>query len=158
MDQTRQVQVDPERARQVVSDLALSAGMVAQDAYAPDEVVALLAALDYDATPNTLAEFQRKRYVPAVEGDWSPVDVYCLLAALESRRRWRPAPSRHDPKKSGARLEIERLQREGVNPPVVDLDGYSVEDLLLQMVGSDNRAERECLLEVLRLKLAGYEE
>ena len=52
---------------------------------------------------------------------------------------------------------IERTVADGCEP-LPDLDQHSLEDLLLQLVGSDHRATRECLYEALRLKLAGFEE
>lgn len=66
-------------------------------------------------------------------------------------------PSAHDYKKSGARLIVEQLQSAEAEP-FNDLDRYSIEDLILQVVTCDDRATREALGEGLRLKLANFEE
>ncbi|HVK14432.1 MAG TPA: hypothetical protein VM597_37180 [Gemmataceae bacterium] len=157
-DQSRAVTIDPVKAEEVVTHLCERAGRPVQDQFTPAEVAGLLSAVGYVVTQGTLAEFVRKRYVSDPGDQWSPVNIYCLAAALESRRRWAPAPGPHDLKKTGIRLELERLQADGVNPPIVDLDRYTLEDLLLQMAQSDNRMEREALYETLRLKLDGFEE
>lgn len=155
-DMTRAVTVDPAHAAEVVAGMADSVGLAAPVTAA--EVVALLDRLDYACTPNTLAEFVRKGFISDPGDTWDSVSTYCLMAGLEARRRWKPAPSRHDLKKSGFRLEIERLRAEGVDPPVRDIDDHSVEDLLLQLCQCDQRAVREALYETVRLKLDGCEE
>lgn len=155
-DQTRIVSVDPAHAERVVADFAASVGLAVPTNAA--EVVELLDRLDYDCTPRTLEQFIERGYISDPGDCWDCVAVYCLLGGLESRRRWKPTPSKHDLKKSGARLEIEKLQAEGIDPPVVDLDRTTVEDLLIQLTQCDQRAIREVIFEALKLKLAGYEE
>jgi hypothetical protein len=158
MDQTRVMHVDPAHARRVIEDLSAQAGVPFLDSYSPGQAAVLAFALDYDCSLGTVAELVRKRYIaPEDPEGLSPVDVYCLLGALEARRRWKHAPSAHDAKKSGVRLQIEAMQAQGVEP-VNDLDDHTVEDLLLQLTGADNRALREILYETLRLKLKGFEE
>lgn len=158
----RVVSVDAAHAEHIVTDLAASVGRMVPTS--SSEVVTLLAALDYAVRPDTLREFTAKRYVsPPVDGVWDAVAVYCLLAAMESRRRWRPEPldgsaTRHRHKKTAFRVELERLTAEGVNPPIVDLDSHSVEDLLIQLVQTDCRMTREAIFEAVALKLAGLEE
>lgn len=156
-DPTRAVTVDPAHAAQVVSDFAGSVGLPTPTT--AGEVVEMLTRIGYDCTPRTLAEFVEKGYISDPGDVWGPVEVYVLAAALECRRRWLPTPNpRHDLKKSGFRLEIERLRAEGVDPPVRDLDDHSIEDLLLQLCQCDQRAVREALYETVRLKLDGFEE
>lgn len=152
----RAVPVDAEHAATVVADLAAGVGLPTPTT--AEEVVEMLTKLDYDVTRGTVAEFARKKYFGPDPGDaWTPADVYAFMAALEARRRWRPTPSRHDMKKSGFRIEVERLQAEGVTP-VHDLDDHTLEDLLLQIAQADNRMLREALLESINLKLRHFEE
>jgi len=158
VDQSRAVVIDPRHATQVVGDFAESVGLPRAESYSPAQACLLLGRLGYDCPLNTIREFTAKGYIGDPGDTWAPVNVYCLMAALEARRRWLRTPCVHDAKKTGVRLMLEQRLNEGINPPVDDLDSHSVEDLLLQLIGSDNRAERECLFEVLRLKLAGYEE
>ena len=137
---------------------AFALGVVMRESWPVDATVDFLRRLDYDVTPNTLAEFERKHYfAPADASEMTAVEIYCLMAALEARRRWKPTPSQHDAKKSGARLAIEQLQAQGI-PPVNDLDNHTLEDLLLQLTGCPDRAIRECIYETLVLKLKGLEE
>lgn len=157
-DTTRAVHVDPAHAERVIGEFLDRAGMPRKDSYLTSEVCDVLTRAGYAVSPGTLAEFTRKKYIAEFAHEWTVVAIYCLCGALEARRRWLPTPSLHDMKKSGARLQIEQLRAEGVNPPIVDPDRHTVEDLLIQMAQNDNRMERECLYEVLRLKLDGYEE
>jgi hypothetical protein len=155
----RTVQVDPAHAARVVHDFADRVGLPVKDRYSPDEMCQLLRWLGYDVTPGVLEEFTRKGYVSDPGDAWDVVSVYTLAAALESRRRWLPTPChQHDSKKSGARLLIEQAARDGVAQPIQDLDRVTIEDLLLQLVANDARAEREVLFEAIRLKLSGFEE
>lgn len=157
-DQTRQQPVDPAHATVVVSALVESAGLTVRDEYTRSDVCEILTRRGYECTPGTILEFVRKGYISDPGATLSPVDVYCLAGALEARRRWGRTPSKHDFKKSAARLRIEELQNEGVENPVKDIDGHTVEDLLIQLTTNENRMVRETLYETLRLKLAGYEE
>jgi hypothetical protein len=158
MDETRAVRIDPEHAERVVADFAEHVGLPALETYTPADAAELVSRHDYVCTPGTISEFIRKGYFGPQDPDaLTPVEVYCLLGALESRRRWKPTPSRHDAKKSGARLAIEQTEMQGASA-INDLDQHTVEDLLLQLTGCDNRAVRECLYEALRLKLEGFEE
>src|SRR5262245_24830772 len=157
-DPRRVATVDPHHAAQVIGDFCAHHGGPRLDGFTADQAVELLDRMGYAINLGTVAEFIRKGYVGDPGESWSPVAVYCLTAALEARRRWTESPDcPHNVKKTGIRLQIEQLRSEGVEP-VNDLDRHTVEDLLLQLAGSDNRAERECLYEVLRLKLADYEE
>jgi hypothetical protein len=154
----RAVPVDPAASERVVASLCDAAGMPMQDEFDRDGVAALLRSCGYDCTPGVVAEFVRKSYISEPEV-WTAPYVHALTAALECRRRWLPTPNvYHDPKKSAQRLEIERLQNEGVNPPIDDLDQHTVEDLLIQLVQHDQRHVREALYECLRFKLDGFEE
>lgn len=155
-DPTRTVNIDPEHAARVVGDFADSVNLPVPTT--AGEVVAFLERCDYLVTARTLSEFAEKHYVSDPGDQWDAVAVYCLMAALESRRRWKPAPSRHDHKKTGISLQIEAARAAGVAEPINDLDRYTVEDLLLQLTQCDHRATRECLYEALREKLRGYEE
>src|SRR5262245_56374046 len=154
----RIMQVDPEHAGRVVGEIAEQLGLPRADSYTPAEAADCAHRMEYACTPAAVAEFVRKRYISDPGEVWEPVHVYCLLGALESRRRWQPTPCKHDLKKSGVRLEVERLRAQGVNEPIAELDRASIEDLLLQLVQCDYRATRECLYEALNLKLAGFEE
>jgi hypothetical protein len=149
----RQVHIDPIHARRR-RRLAESVGMLARDEYTAAGCAAGHA-VGVHLHPPHLTEFAEKGYMLDHGETWDGKSVYCLLAALESRRRWKPTPSRHDVKKSGARLQIEQAQAAGV--PILELEQYTVEDLLIWLTGSDSRAERECLYEIARLKLAGFE-
>src|SRR5262245_4659806 len=159
-DQQRLTQVDADEARRLISAWAVSLGLPAEGPYADGEVVRMLTAAEYAAVPGTPSECVRKGYCPGppIPMAWTPAEVYALAAALESRRRWKATPSKHDPKKTGARLLIEKIRAEGCDTPCNDLDAHTVEDLVLRLVQCDSRAERECLYEVLRLKLEGFEE
>lgn len=159
MDSTRQQAVDVERATELVRIGLEEHGLPVRDVFTPAQAAELARALHYECSPGTVAEFVRKGYVgPADPAALSPVDVFCLVAALENRRRWKPAPGRHDAKKSGARLLIEQCQAAGAPSPVSDLDNFALEDLLLQLVQCGDRGTREGLYEAVRLKLEGYEE
>lgn len=155
-DQTRTVAVDPEHAARVVADFADAHGLPVPTT--PGEAVELARACGYDCTPGTVAEFVRKGYVSDPGGVADAVWVYCFIAALEARRRWKPTPCVHDPKKSGTRLLIEQMRNAGVAEPLNDIDRYTVEDLLLQLTNCDNRAVREALYEAVKAKLQGFEE
>ena len=103
-EQTRTVNVDPRHAEQVVFDFCDSIGFAVKSEYTRAEVCELLTLLGYAVTPGVLAEFIRKKYVFDSQDVWDATSVYCLAAALESRRRWLPAPNpRFDAKKSGMR-------------------------------------------------------
>ena len=154
-DETRTIAVDPDHAARVVGDFCDSVGVPVPTG--TSDVCELLDRLGYQCTPGTLAEFVRKGYV-SEPAEWDAVSVYCLMAALELRRRWKRTPCpQHDHKKTGARLFVERSLAEG-GPGVNDLDRYSVEDLLLQLTQTGDRPTRECLFEALTLKLSGFEE
>lgn len=156
----RLVQIDPAHARRVVEDHCHAVGLPSPDTWSPEEASVLLGRLDYECPPAVILEFARKGYICPPENDraLTAVDLYGLMCALESRRRWKATPSRHDVKKSGFRLQLETLIRNGVNPPVHDLDEHSIEDLLLRLVACDERMMRESLYETIKLKLAGFEE
>ncbi len=99
-DQNRITPVDVCHAERVVNGLALSFGLSARDTWTPQEVAELATAAEYVCTPGAVAEFVRKGYFgPADPQNLTAVEVYCFLSGLESRRRWRISPSKHDAKK-----------------------------------------------------------
>ena len=155
-DPTRTVPVDPRHAARVVGDFAATVGLATPANAA--EAIELLTKLDYAVSKRTLEEFIERKYISDPGDAWDCVAVYCLMGALESRRRYKSADRRHDFKKTGIRLEIERLRAEGIDPPIHDIDDITLEDLLLQITQCDQRAIREALYETLREKLRGYEE
>ncbi len=156
--QERTITVDPAHGRAVIEQFCVEAGVPFVESFTSAQAAELATRHDYACTVGTILELQRKGYISAQDTEaLSPADVYCLLGALEARRRWKPAPSRHDSKKSGIRLQIEAAQAHG-EQPIHDLDSHTVEDLLLQLTQTDNRTLREILYETLRLKLADYEE
>lgn len=155
----RALAINPEKAALIIGDFAEHHGLPRKDVYTVAEAAELARRLGYACTPGTVLEFQRKRYLSDPGETWEAAHVFCLISALESRRRWLPTPCpQHDAKKSAARLEVERLVAEGVEMPVADLDSHTIEDLLLQLCQNDHRQIREALYEALRLKLAGFEE
>lgn len=154
MDQTRVVRVDPEHAERFVGELAAHVGLPERESWTPAEAADLLRRLEYECTPATIGEFIRKGYFgPENDQALSPTDVFCLVQAMDSRRRWKATPSRHDPKKSGARLLLERQRAEGLEV-FHDLDEFTLEDLLLRLVGTTDHATREVLYEGIVAKLA----
>lgn len=156
----RCVPVDPDVSAKCVANIAALAGLDAAESYTARQVVQMMRAAGYACTLNTLREFISKRYIsPPTDMDaWDSVYVWTLANALESRRRWQPTPNpRHDVKKSVARLEIERQVAAG-EPAIADIDQYTVEDLLIQLVNCDQRGIREALYEAVKLKLDGLEE
>ncbi|MCI0638473.1 MAG: hypothetical protein L0Y72_14185 [Gemmataceae bacterium] len=158
MDDTRVMVVDPVRARAVIEAFCQEANVPFLEAFTAAQAAELATGLDYVATPWTVQECIDKKYFSAADSAaLSPTELYCFLAALEARRRWKPTPSKHDARKTGCRLFIEQNVGNGL-PAVNDLDDHSIEDLTLQLVASDNRSVREVLYETLRLKLAGLEE
>jgi hypothetical protein len=156
LNMCRREQVDPTHAAAVVGGFLERLNRPAQDTFSAAQAAELMRLLGYNCSPRTLTEFVEKKYLPDFEV-WDAVAVYCLAGALEARRRWQPAPSPHDTKKTGLRLRIEQLQAQGI-VPIHDLGDLTIEDALLQICQSDSRNEREALYEVLRLKLAGFEE
>ena len=75
------------------------------------------------------------------------------LVAIFCARAGRPVPD------SFTRAEAaDLLAAAGVDPPISDLDAFTIEDLLLRITRSDDRLEREFCYEALRLKLNGFEE
>lgn len=159
MDHTRQVPINAERATELVRIGCEEHGLEFRDVFTPAQVAELAQALHYVCTPGTVAEFVRKRYFSAADPrELTATEVFCLIGALESRRRWKQAPSRHDAKKSGARLLIEQCQAAGAPSPIADIDNYTTEDLLVRLVQCHHAATREGLYEAVRLKLEGFEE
>src|SRR5437764_1423028 len=144
----RAAYVDPGASDRIVAGFCTFAGLPVREVYTAAEVVDLLRRVGYDVTPGTLAEFARKGYIGEPAGEeWTAPFVHALAAALECRRRWLPTPNRlHDFKKSVARIQIESLRAEG-EPVFADLEGYSLEDLFLQLVACDERGLREALYE-----------
>src|SRR5258706_671367 len=125
MDQTRQAPVDCERATELVRIGCEEHGLQFRETFTPAQAAELARALHYLCGPGAIAEFVRKGYFgPADPDALTAVDVFCFVGALESRRRWQSAPSRHDAKKSGARLLIEQSQAAGAESPVNDLDNF----------------------------------
>jgi hypothetical protein len=158
MQNVRIREVDPIEARRAMEFLAETIGQELQETYTSQEAAQFFSQLDYVCAPGTIYELIRKRYfAPSNPNALNICDLYCIGHILESRRRWKPTPSKHDPKKTGIRLRIEQAQAEGVEP-FADAEGITVEDALIQIVQSDSRAQREILYELLRHKLEGCEE
>src|SRR5262245_47823136 len=152
-DQLRTVTVNPTEARATIEQWCGDLGVPFREAFSAAEAAELARRLHFEAVPGTVAEFQRKGYFACPDaGALSPVELFCWLMALDARRRWRPSPSAHDLKKSAARLQAERARAAG-EPPVIDLERFTLEDCLLQLVGCDQRQLREALYECAREKL-----
>lgn len=150
--------IDPSMASELLEGLCSQCNLPMREAWSHAQAAELFTALEYQATPGTIAEFVRKGYIaPDDPAALSVLDMFGLLGALERRRRWKAAPSRHDLKKSAARLHVEEGRAIGQDP-IPTLGQHSVEDLLIQLTEADSRPLRECVYEALHLKLAGFEE
>jgi len=148
-----QVHFDAREAEAIVAQYCERTGREVKDEYTAREAVEMLADLGYDVSLNTLREFVAKGYIADHADAWTPVALYALTGALDSRRRWQPTPCVHDARKSAMRLMIEQIRAEGIDPPIHDIDGTTLEDLLLKLVGSDHRGSREALYEAVKVKM-----
>ena len=151
----RVVQPNPIKSDAFVRILCERADMTFAPPFTPDEVVQLLCKVGYDCTRGTLLEFFRKGYIsPPPNNEWTAPFVHGLIASMDCRRRWLPAPNDfHDARKSNALLQVESAAREGIDT-FIDLDEYTLEDLLLHLTGTDNREIRETLYLACRRKMA----
>src|SRR5262249_16331470 len=106
----------------------------------------------------TVAEFQRKGYIPALDGDgWDHEQIHRFMGALEARRRWQSGSPIHRCKKSAAQLDFETAQRESNQEYLKDLDKYTLEDLLVMLTTGEPLGLRECFLVAVRQKLERLE-
>lgn len=159
-DQNRMQTVGLEEAREKLRHLFAEAGLEFREPWTSAEAAKILRTLGYQAPNAIIGELTRKSYV-GIENPKAidAAEMFAVLIAMESRKRWAPYPNaRHDVKKSQARLAVEKLQAEGTDEPINDLDRYTTEDLLLSICNADARWLRENLFEALRLKLLGSEE
>lgn len=133
-DETRTVHVDPNRAADIVGTFLDRAGVERKPSYSFAEVADLAARLGYQCSPRVIIEFIGKNYMPDPGDHFDCVGIFCLIAALESRRRWGRTPNAHDGKKTQYRLQLEEVQNDGIDPPVRDLDRYTLEDLCIHLL------------------------
>lgn len=149
---TRTTIPTPAESEAVVRAMAAATDQEFRESWTLTEAANFLRSCDYACTPGILMRLVSREYVSDPRGDWRPQHVHCAAAALESRRRWQPTPSRHDAKKSAARLQIETARKEGIDV-FNDLDATTLEDLLIQLTQTDQRQIREVLYEAVREKM-----
>src|SRR5205807_1005299 len=77
-----------------------------------ERVIALLQEQDYVVALDDLVSFEA-RGIAAKPKLWTAADVLGLAGMLDARRAWKPAPSKHDSKKTVWQIELERLRAEG---------------------------------------------
>lgn len=121
-------------------------------------VVKLMTGLEYVVDAAAIGDYiERGRMIPPpMRGRnrvWMAADIVELLSVLENNRKWRPLSVRHQHKKT--RWEIHReLALAGQAPPVFDdLDRFTVEELLRQLVEVDQREVRELLHTAIMIKI-----
>ncbi|QDU81179.1 hypothetical protein Pla110_29170 [Polystyrenella longa] len=124
------------------------------------EVIELCSASGYICSVETINEFIDKGYMqpPQNQGGrmcWSACDICCLLAALENRERWKPAPNKlHDAKKTAYRIQTELSHSVEAKEEMLQATGnYTLEDLLLMLKRDENPAVRQLLHECVLVKL-----
>ncbi len=153
MDLDRVILPTPAESERIVRTMASATDQEFRETWTLDQAAEFLRRCDYDCTPGVLLRFISRGYVSEPPGGrWTALHLHCASASLEGRRRWLSAPSRHDAKKSEARLQIESAQAQGI-PVFHDLENSSLEDLLIQFVQTDQRQLREVLYEAVRAKM-----
>ena len=143
----------PAESERIVRVICDAVDLPFRETWTLAEAAELLRAADFDVVPGTLLRFIDRGYISAPRtGQWSVINIHCAVAACESRRRWLPAPSRHDAKKSLARMQVEMACVEGVEV-FHDLHAFSLEDLLIQLTTCPHSQTREIVYEAIRAKL-----
>ena len=91
--------------------------------------------------------------------EWYACDILAMGQSLETRRLWKPLSRLHDWKKSEYQKSLQAAEAAGKDPRtvIVDLDKFSVEDLLLLMVQCNHQKAREMFYESIKIKLAENE-
>jgi hypothetical protein len=120
-------------------------------------VVALLDRCDYVVGPGTFSEFERKGYFqPPGNGIWTAEQVVRLVRTLNYLRRWKPGSNQFDKVKP----LIRRMIESGDDSALKDLEGSTIEVLLVQIAEADDRNTREMLREAIirRMNEVGFVE
>lgn len=127
------------------------------------DAVALCRAVDYVCDDE---EFVRFWTVGAFLGvaisegrrNWSAIDVVRLATFLECRRAWQPGSELHRAKKTTYEIALENFRATGESHELFnDLERYDLRALLLMLVESDNRMQREALKVAIEIKMESFE-
>ncbi len=89
---------------------------------------------------------------------WSATAITLLACFLECRRAWQPGSGLHRAKKTPYELALENCRSTGEGHALFhDLETYDLRALLLMLVESDNRQQREALSVALQIKLESFD-
>lgn len=144
----------PATADAVVRHLSTTSDVIDDSGRSVEQVLEMCRTAEYVCDRDTLLQLESIGAIPKIRGRlWTRSEVYLLLGVLESRRRWKPTPSKHhDMKKSAALLRYECDVADGQNP-FDDLRKYDLEFLLLAVTQEQNPAVREMFYLAVRAKL-----
>jgi hypothetical protein len=148
--------MDSEIFRRFEIDLfnaAKSLGMVYSDIFSVEEVAELMTELEYRCSVELIRNWMAARILPVVEdSSWTIRHVFVLSSALELRRCWATSPSRHDVKKSKARLAKEALPADDLRRTLDEMSLYD-DAFLICMIAQGDESEREQLAELLLARI-----
>jgi len=120
-----------------------------------DEVLALAASLEYDASPARIQDLiAAGRCTPDAAGRWNEAAIFALVGELEGLRLWRYPSKLHDFKRSQFDLEACRLRAEGRHDELAEaVASQTLRGLLVMLTTCENRMGREALLALVLAKL-----
>lgn len=125
--------------------------------------VKLCQSVDYAITCEDLARFRDVGAFQAGSfkyGRWemSARDVCQLAIFCECRRSWKPGSEIHESKKTACELALENLRLTGQSHEMFhDLEQFDLRSLLLMLVESDARMQRELLKCAIEIKLESFD-
>lgn len=127
-----------------------------------EDAAALCRAVEYSIDRESLVRFIDVGAFDSVavadgERKWSATDIARLATFLECRRAWMPGSELHRAKKTPYEIAHENFRATGQGHELfADLEVYDLRALLLLLVESDNRQQREALYVALQIKLESY--
>lgn len=128
-----------------------------------DDAVALCRAVEYAIDREALVRFID---VGAFDGvsvtdrqrKWSATDITRLACFLECRRAWRHGSELHRAKKTAYELALENFRVTGEAHELFnDLERFDLRALLLMLLESDSRQQREALFVAIQIKLESFD-
>jgi hypothetical protein len=150
-------------ARHRISEWWVRADIVPNYPTDDETAVKLVQSVDYSISLEALVRFCDVRAFTGVsinEGrrQWSARDIARLALFLECRRQWQPGSELHAAKRTACELALENLRATGqAHEMFHDLETFDLRALLLMLVESDSRMQRELLKCAIEIKLESFD-
>lgn len=150
-------------SRQRIAEWWTRAGLQPNYPAADGDVVRLLQAVEYSISNEVLGRHLIEGQfgdVAIAEGrrNWSGTDIVRLATFLECRRAWQPGSELHATKKTPYERALENYRASGESHALFnDLERFDLRALLLMLVESDSRQQREALFVAVQIKLESFE-